>query len=181
MSRTLILGARGHGCCHMYVLFTFLGLLADTTLQNRKLRHLQGITIRNLTLVQSPLRARGKTIDDEGLPSTLQTPAKALAHRETRKLEHTRSSAELRTINESALHESESAVENGVAAQPAAPRPTLARLRRRSTMEWANASPLARQKKLEDVAEGRMADTFFSLHVVGVGGQFVEDHTNFTG
>jgi hypothetical protein len=32
-------------------------------------------------------------------------------------------------------------------------------------MEWANASPLTRQKKLEDITAGRMADTFFTLHV----------------
>jgi hypothetical protein len=32
-------------------------------------------------------------------------------------------------------------------------------------MEWSGASPLARQKKLEGIAGGRMADTFFSLHV----------------
>lgn len=38
-------------------------------------------------------------------------------------------------------------------------------LRRRSTLEWTNASPLTRQKKLEDITAGRMADTFFTLHV----------------
>jgi hypothetical protein len=32
-------------------------------------------------------------------------------------------------------------------------------------MEWTNASPLTRQKRLEDITAGRMADTFFSLHV----------------
>jgi hypothetical protein len=32
-------------------------------------------------------------------------------------------------------------------------------------MEWTNATPLTRQKKLEDITAGCMADTFFSLHV----------------
>lgn len=32
-------------------------------------------------------------------------------------------------------------------------------------MEWTNASPLIRQKKLQDIAADRMADTFFTLHV----------------
>jgi hypothetical protein len=32
-------------------------------------------------------------------------------------------------------------------------------------MEWSGASPQSRQKKLEDITESRMADTFFSLHV----------------
>ncbi|EKG20525.1 hypothetical protein MPH_02052 [Macrophomina phaseolina MS6] len=35
-------------------------------------------------------------------------------------------------------------------------------------MEWSGASPLERQKKLEDVTAGRMANTFFSLHVDGI-------------
>jgi len=34
-------------------------------------------------------------------------------------------------------------------------------------MEWQGASPLSRQKKLEDITDSRMADTFFSLHVDG--------------
>lgn len=34
-------------------------------------------------------------------------------------------------------------------------------------MEWTNASPLTRQKKLEDITADRMADTFFTLHVEG--------------
>jgi hypothetical protein len=32
-------------------------------------------------------------------------------------------------------------------------------------MDWTNASPLTRQQKLEDITAGRMADTFFTLHV----------------
>jgi len=47
----------------------------------------------------------------------------------------------------------------------------MARLRRRSTLEWANASPQRRQEKLESVIEERLADVFFSLHVGGVEGQ----------
>jgi len=81
------------------------------------------------------------TIDDDALPNSLKSPAKLLAQREVKTLEHSRSSAELR--------------------------PSLAKLRRRSTMEWA-ASPHVRQKKLEDVAARRMADVFFSIHVEGV-------------
>lgn len=40
-------------------------------------------------------------------------------------------------------------------------------LRRRTTNEWSNASPLSRQKKLEDITAGRMADAFFTLHAEG--------------
>ncbi|ORX92436.1 UV radiation resistance protein and autophagy-related subunit 14-domain-containing protein [Clohesyomyces aquaticus] len=133
---------------------------------NRKLRHLQGITIRNLTLSPSPTGSRGKTIDDAGIPSTLKSPTKALALRENRNLSHSRSSSDLRSTEESARQS------NGDVRQPGSPvkalRPPMTkRLRRRSTMDWSGASPLARQKKLEDVTGGRMADTFFTLHVEG--------------
>ena len=50
------------------------------------------------------------------------------------------------------------------------PRPRMAKMRRRSTLEWVNATPQRRQEKLENVAAERMADVFFSLHVEGVKG-----------
>lgn len=34
-------------------------------------------------------------------------------------------------------------------------------------MEWTGANPLTRQKKLEDITDSRMADTFFTIHVDG--------------
>ncbi|KAF2182052.1 UV radiation resistance-associated gene protein [Zopfia rhizophila CBS 207.26] len=131
---------------------------------NRKLTHLQGITIRNLTLTPIPTRSRGKTIDDEAIPSTLRSPTKVPAQRESKGLAHSRSSSDLRST-EAAVRRS-----NGDIHAPISPtkpsRPPMAKgLRRRSTMEWSGASPLARQKQLEDVTGGRMADTFFSLHV----------------
>ncbi|KAG0651958.1 UV radiation resistance associated [Hyphodiscus hymeniophilus] len=98
--------------------------------QNRKLRHLQGIYLRNLTLS----RPRGTTIDDAALN---KTPQKVEALREPQ-LHHAQSSGDLRPP----------------------------KLRRRSTV-WSGASPGFRQKKLEDVIDSRMADTFFSLHCVG--------------
>lgn len=39
--------------------------------------------------------------------------------------------------------------------------------KRRTSTHWSGASPGVRQKKLEDVIDGRMADTFFTLHSVG--------------
>ncbi|KAJ4376015.1 hypothetical protein N0V83_001295 [Neocucurbitaria cava] len=133
---------------------------------NRKLRHLQGITIRNLTLTTSPSRSRGKTIDDEAIPSTLKSPTKALAQRESKGLTHSRSSSDLKSPDDAARRS------NGRLREPTTPtkptRPGGGRgLGRRMTMEWSNASPLTRQKKLEDITAGRMADTFFTLHVEG--------------
>lgn len=139
-------------------------LPADRRAQNRKLRHLQGITIRNLTLTPAPSRPRGKTIDDEAIPSTLKSPTKALALRESRGLAHSRSSSDLKTSEDAARRG------NGELLHPKSPRKperpaTSKGLRRRSTMEWSGASPLTRQKRLEDITASRMADTFFSLHV----------------
>lgn len=45
------------------------------------------------------------------------------------------------------------------------PRPQLRKMRRRSTLEWANATPQRRQERLERVTEERLADVFFSLHL----------------
>ncbi|KAF2470235.1 uncharacterized protein BDR25DRAFT_263006 [Lindgomyces ingoldianus] len=131
---------------------------------NRKLRHLQGITIRNLTLTPAPARSHGKTIDDEAIPSTLKSPTKTFALRESIGLGHSRSSSDLRSTEETARR---SIGDVGQLVSPRkAPRPAMTkRLRRRSNMDWSGASPLARQKKLEDVTGGRMADTFFSLHI----------------
>lgn len=95
--------------------------------QNRRLRHLQGIYLRNLTLT----RPRGQTIDDAALN---KSPQKLEALREPQ-LHHSHSSGNLRP----------------------------GKVRRRSTI-WAGASPDFRQKKLENVIDNRMADTFFTLH-----------------
>ena len=53
------------------------------------------------------------------------------------------------------------------------------RLRRRSTRgnPLGLENPMARQKRLEDVTAGRMADVFFSLHTVG-GGALIERSDN---
>ncbi|KAF1918271.1 UV radiation resistance protein and autophagy-related subunit 14-domain-containing protein [Ampelomyces quisqualis] len=131
---------------------------------NRRLRHLQGITIRNLTLTANPPRSRGKTIDDEAIPSTLKSPTKALAMRESKGLPHSRSSDDLKPPKRCDVLGLNTAREPTTPTKPA--RSGLGRsLRRRTTVEWANASPLTRQRKLEDIVADRMADTFFTLHV----------------
>lgn len=94
----------------------------------------------------------------------MKSPTKALALRESKGLAHSRSSSDLKSPKKPNLHG------NGNVREPTTPpkptRPTFGKgLRRRSTLEWTNASPLSRQKKLEDIAADRMADTFFTLHV----------------
>ncbi|KAF2759183.1 hypothetical protein EJ05DRAFT_475405 [Pseudovirgaria hyperparasitica] len=128
---------------------------------NRRLRHLHGLTLRNLSLNPKLSRTRRAPIDDDGLPSALKSASKALALRESRPLEHYHSVADLRGPGSSKAPQDEVTKED----KSPPTRPSATRTRRRSTMEWSGASPVARQKRLEDVTEGRMAETFFSLHV----------------
>ncbi|CAG8952921.1 hypothetical protein HYFRA_00007635 [Hymenoscyphus fraxineus] len=99
--------------------------------QNRKVRHLQGIYIRNLTVS----RPRGHTIDDAALN---KTPEK------------------LETLREPQLHH---AASSGDLRRPAK--------ERRTSSNWVGASPGLRQKKLEEVIDSRMMDTFFTIHCEG--------------
>ena len=150
---------------------------------NRKLRNLVSISLRNLSL-DAPLigRRRGKTIDDDAVPHALKSPAKIVALREQRVLEHSRSSDDLRKVAEES--EAGSAVEDaskadgspvkgkGEAVAESTPtRPKFGRMRRRSTLEWVNATPQRRQERLERLAEERMVDVFCSLHVKGIEGK----------
>lgn len=109
---------------------------------------------------------RGKTIDDESLPNAFKSPAKLLAQRETHKLEHSRSSSDLKSPPPKDVSKTPKLV--GAMDGSAKTRPPIGRLRRRSTLNWTGASPAVRQRKLEDVTGGRMADTWFSLHCQGV-------------
>lgn len=151
-----------------------------------KIRNLQSLSLRNLSLeaASSPKatrRSRGKTIDDDGLPQTLQSPAKlfALREQEGRALEHSRSSTDLRSTaldGGSAIDDSrdgETILGNGSPMKGKSPatRPRMpGRMRRRSTLEWAHSTPQRRQERLARALEERLVDVFFSLHVGGVEG-----------
>lgn len=143
-------------------------MLTPSNLQNRKLRHLEGISLRNLSLSRPSPQPRGKTIDDDSLPHALKTPTKALAQRETHKLEHSRSSSDLKSSHPTQslngnIHLHREQV-NLTRSPEKKRRPEGQKLRRRSTLNWTNAPLETRQKKLEDVVTERLADTFFSLH-----------------
>jgi hypothetical protein len=119
------------------------------------------------------------------VPNNRISPAKLVALREQKALGHSRSSSDLRRVPEDASYPESDATKdgrekaentqkvpdknNGTPKTP--PRPSFAKLRRRSTLEWANASPQSRQQKLEGVTAERMADVFFSLHVEDVEGK----------
>ena len=129
------------------------------------MRHLQGISLRNFSLSPPTSRPRGKTIDDESLPYALKTPAKILAQRESHKLEHSRSSDDLRSSPGKLDGGADGKQANGNGSPKA--RPAISK-RRRSTYSWTNAPPQVRQQQLEDVTLERLADTWFSLHCAGM-------------
>lgn len=135
--------------------------------QNLKLRHLEGISLRNLTSSKPAVPPRNKPIDDESLPTTFSSPAKLQAQRENLKLEHSRSSTDLRSHGGDASFDSKNGSTSG--PQRSAIRPVRASVRRRSTLNWANETPAVRQKLLEDSVQERRLTTFFSLHKVGSG------------
>ncbi|KAK7968002.1 UV radiation resistance associated protein [Apiospora aurea] len=108
------------------------------TPQNRRLRHLHGIYLRNLTFE----RHLFKMTDDVDL--SRGSPNKLDALKNAPQLHHSASSDTLTQLSH----------------RPPKPR-------RRST-NLANKSPVTRQKQLELAIESRAADVFFSLHVQGV-------------
>ncbi|KAA8652694.1 hypothetical protein EYZ11_007969 [Aspergillus tanneri] len=120
---------------------------------NRRLRHLQGISVRNLSVTPES-KARGKTIDDEDIPNSLQSPSKILAQDANRLLHQSRSFTDLQFTP--TRHEDRTRKE-----QP--PRPTF----RRNTLPWNDPNPHTRQIKLGDITRSRMADTWFSIHCDG--------------
>ncbi|KAI4715385.1 hypothetical protein E4T48_08430 [Aureobasidium sp. EXF-10727] len=128
---------------------------------NRKVRHLQAITLRNLALSHEATRPRRGTIDDEALPATKKSPAKILAlrHAHTTMI-HSKSSDDLRPI-----HDFTSPTTSSPTKQRTPPRPSFAKLRRRSTLEWAASTSQQRQRRLHDVSAQRMADLFYSIHI----------------
>ncbi|KAJ5656186.1 hypothetical protein N7507_008136 [Penicillium longicatenatum] len=121
---------------------------------NRKLRHLNGISVRNLVVTPPTNRARGKTIDDDDIPNALQSPSKILAQNESRPLHPSRSFTELNSRQNAQSH-AETKFDK---REP----------RRRSLLPWNDPNPRTRQVSLEDITKSRMADTWVSMHCDGV-------------
>lgn len=109
--------------------------------QNRKLRHLRGVWLRNLSFAPTNLR----TTDDVDVN---RSPKKLQVLRESSQLHPSRSSENLR--NTSLL-----------------PDPVRPQNVRRTSLSLAHANPVARQKKLEALVEDAVGDVFYTLHVNG--------------
>ncbi|KAK7756946.1 hypothetical protein SLS62_000962 [Diatrype stigma] len=114
--------------------------------QNRRLRHLQGIYLRNLSFSAT----RGRAIDD------LDAEFKPNSNSNDGSNSHGLEAAE---DDAPQIHQSQS-------TDSFRPRPKGQQRRRSTTL--ANISPVTRQKQLEYAVESRAADVFFSLHCEGV-------------
>ncbi|OJD13157.1 hypothetical protein AJ78_06360 [Emergomyces pasteurianus Ep9510] len=145
---------------------------------NRKLRHLQGISVRNLVVrvpnnikndINYNTRSRGRTIDDDNAPNALQSPAKQLAMHESRSLIHqSRSFTDLKRGDEFPSAGAATTSFATASENERERRRDAQIIRRRSTLPWAGANPFIRQHRLEDIAGNRMADSWFSLHCAGI-------------
>lgn len=126
--------------------------------QNRRLRNVIGIWVRNLDVTPPASRGRGKTIDDDDIPNSLKSPSKFLAQNDNKSLHTSRSFSDLKSPGgqDQQLEKNKQK------------RPELGRLRRRSTLPWNDPNPRSRQEKLAGIVKNRMADTFFSIHSDGI-------------
>lgn len=123
-----------------------------TAYQGRKLRHLNGIALRNVS--EKPLlRPRGKSNDDASIAGSWRSPTQILTIQEEAALTHSKSSSDLRTT--------------AVAAQLNATDTAKGR-RRRSMMRIDD--PLSIQRLFEEAPSARLPDTFFTLHHASSGG-----------
>ncbi|EED22871.1 UV radiation resistance protein (UVRAG), putative [Talaromyces stipitatus ATCC 10500] len=128
---------------------------------NRKLRHVQSLSIRNLSITP-PNRARGKTIDDDDIPYALETPVKLASQAQNRSIIQSRSYTDLKSAS------SQKQPVNGEQEQDDKRVKESRRMRRRSTLPWSGGNLESRQTKLEDIARSRMADVWFSIHCDGI-------------
>lgn len=115
--------------------------------QNRKLRHLKGLSLRNLCF--DPPRLQ--TTDDTRIASYSSPKKLAVVREAADSLHPSLSSGNLRRDSIRAA-----------SAEQARPLPA-----RRVSLGSAQASPSVRQKKLAEVLDATVGDVFFSLHVPG--------------
>ncbi|KAL2413544.1 hypothetical protein ABEF95_003022 [Exophiala dermatitidis] len=137
---------------------------------NRRLRHLHGVSLRNLHVTAPSPRRHAKTITDDDAPYSLASPSKRALHSDTKPLTQSRSFTDLTSAlddasSQSRLHKAATSYEKN---EIQSNRPGGGRLRRSSTLHWGSASPQARQSKLEDIVVSRLADSWISVHCPGI-------------
>lgn len=142
---------------------------------NRKLRHLKGLSLRNLCFAPTQLR----TADDVAIHRSSAAAAAAAARLGPLRESNEDSFSALSVSQHQKLHASRSfenlrrhgMVEegegNGARSPSSSPSPARPRLpqNRRTSLSLGHPNAAVRQKKLESLVEANMGDVFFSLHV----------------
>lgn len=145
--------------------------------QNRKLRHLRGVSLRNLSFAHAHLRATDDAAllgssGSTGRTGAQQQRAKLEALRESGSLHHSRSSGSLRTdtlrpsVSDGLRPTSSTQVQlqqGSASSSSSSPN----RARRTSLSLSTQSTPGSRQRKLEELVDASVADVFFTLHVNG--------------
>lgn len=137
-------------------------------MKGRKLRHLTGIALRNLTTQKLLLRPHGESTDDDCLAVAWEYPSKTIsAHPDIPSGGKRGAEGESSTIEAVSLVHSKSSNDLSAEGLERSPEP-----KRRSTRgnPVGMENPILRQKRLEGVTAGRMADVFFTLHILELGG-----------
>ncbi|KOS21668.1 UV radiation resistance-associated protein [Escovopsis weberi] len=124
--------------------------------QNRKLRHLKGLSLRNLSFAPS---SHPRVLDDDAYPS--QSPNQLEVLREAGELLSSQSS-EGHGHGHDHDHDHEAERRDRSDARPVRPRPQSPR---RASLSLAHATPATRQARLESLVDDIVGDVFFSLHV----------------
>ncbi|PLN78434.1 hypothetical protein BDW42DRAFT_202128 [Aspergillus taichungensis] len=124
---------------------------------NRRLRHLHGLSLRNLVLTPPNPSQRKKTIDDEEVPNALQSPFKRLALDARSAIPQSRSFTNLPAAGADG-HKDKTPVHRPATS------PAYRPVRRRSTLPGTDPDPRTREGQLQAITRSRMGDTWFSLH-----------------
>lgn len=124
-----------------------------TTAQGRKLRHVNGIALRNIS-EKPPVRPRGRSNDDASIAGSWRSPTQILTIKEEAALTHSKSSNDLRAAAAAAAQLNATDTAKG--------------RRRRNTLRIDD--PLSMQRLFEEAPSARLPDTFFTLHHSSVGG-----------
>ena len=130
--------------------------------QNRRLRHLHGISLRNLNIRAPNSRSRKKTFSEDD--SNITSHARRLIRNENQILHHAKSYDQLLKASTSEGNPSSTANDGHGSVSSASKRPAAGKMRRRSTLHWATSSPRSRQSKLEAVEATHLVASWFSLH-----------------
>ena len=135
---------------------------------NRRLRSLNGISLRNLDVSPQKSRIRHQFNAHKDRSSTPTASAKRDADAVRRSLDQPRSSDDVSSHSERPSQATDDTLYTDT-HQSALHGTTTGRgrLRRRSTLHWTGGNPLKRQQKLELLVEEHRPSTWFSLHSIG--------------